>query len=219
MREYLEQAFKEFNTIMINDLVSISKMDTYKKESILYFEGEQPRRLYCLAKGSLYEYKSERLQRMQAVRYFEPVTLIGELSVITDTPYPVSMKCDEDSTIISIDFDHFMKLFCYDESRGRLGYANLLQSVTDKYDYHLNSCCYSCTQTRHFNAEKRVAKYLYEDLKLFNGSKKWKTAQILRISPETLSRTINKLKRKSLIQTSDTEIIIVDKQKLFDFFS
>jgi len=217
MKNYLQEVFKEFDAAMINDLVSISKMETYKKDAILFFEGEEAKRLYCLAQGSLYEYKSERLQTVQAVRYFKPVTLIGETSIINKTSYPVSVKCDEDSKIISIDFDMYMQLFCFDKNRGRLGYAYLLDSVVQKYEHHINDCCYSCTQTRHFGADKRVAKYIYENLDTFNNDKKWKSAQLMRISPETLSRAINRLKKKELIQTQSGKLTIPDMQKMFEY--
>ncbi len=217
MKNYLQKFFLAFDTAMINDLVSIAKMETYTKDSILFFEGESAKRLYLLAKGSVYEYKSEHLQRLQVVRYFQPLCLIGELSVITGSTYPTSLRCERDSRIISIDFERYMQLFCYDQHRGRLGYSYLLNSIVDKYEYHLNSCCYSCTQSRHFSAQMRVAKYIYEDLDTFNKDKKFKTAQLLRISPETLSRSIQKLKRKELIKMVGTKIVISDMQKLREF--
>jgi CRP/FNR family transcriptional regulator len=110
-----------------------------------------------------------------------------------------------------------MQLFCFDSHRGRLGYLYLLNSVVQKYEYHINSCCYSCTQTRHFGAEKRVAKYIYENLETFNNDKKWKSAQLMRISPETLSRVINRLKRKGLVQSHLGKLVLTDKQKMFDY--
>lgn len=57
---------------------------------------------------------------------------------------------------------------------------------------------------------QRIFAQLLQDLDYFNRTKRWKVAQDLCISSETLSRTLNKLKTIDAISIEKGKISIID---------
>jgi len=212
MREHLENFFDGFSKTMIDDLMTASRLIVYEKDSIVFFEGEAPKKLHLLIEGSVYVYKSENLKQMQVLRFFKPVGFIAELANIQKIPYPATARCEVRSTIIEIDYEKYLNFFCYSQNHAHIGYSKLLESVADKLTYHVNKSSYS--EIVELSAVQKVAKMMLDDLERFNKEKRWKVAQILRINPETLSRTIAKLKKIKAITVEDGKVKILDEIKL-----
>ncbi len=201
---------------MIDDLVSASTIADYEKDSIVFFEGEDPSHLHLLVKGSVYVYKSEHMKNMQILRFFKPVTLFAELANIKNIPFPATGRCESDCTIIRINYQKYLDFFCYSQNHSHIGYKALLESMSDKLTYHVNKSCYS--DIVELTAIQKVAKSILDDVQRFNSEKRWKIAQRLRINPETLSRSLAKLRKLQLIELDHGKIIIMNPEGLKEIY-
>ena len=70
------------------------------------------------------------------------------------------------------------------------------------------------------NAEAKVAKFIVMHEDLFNSLRHTKIASILNITPETLSRILNKFKSSNLIKLDEkNQLISKDEVQLSEMFS
>ena len=69
-----------------------------------------------------------------------------------------------------------------------------------------------------FDASAKVAFTLANDLEMFNSLKRHEISFMLHIQPETLSRVLNKLKRNSIIDIENTNVVILDKRMLINIY-
>lgn len=212
MKNNLVAYFENFNEEMICELMKISKLVSYEKNSVIFYEGEEPIKLQLLIEGSVHIFKSEYSKQEKIIRFYKPTELIAELANVKNIPYPATARCDEKSKIIEIDYGKYLEKFCNNKEYGSIGYENLLKSISNKLAYHLNECAY--TNIRENNATQKVAKLILEDLDKFNNEKNWKIAHDLGMSPETLSRTLAKLKKINVIKIKSCKITILDKSGL-----
>jgi len=111
LKKYLENFFTDFSEEMINKLVNISHIKKYKKDNILFYEGDKPKNLYLIVEGIAIVYKTYEDYSTQVLKYFYPVNLIAELANINNIPYPASCKCEENSTFVIIDYEQYKKIF------------------------------------------------------------------------------------------------------------
>ena len=70
------------------------------------------------------------------------------------------------------------------------------------------------------NAEAKVAKFIVMHEDLFNSLRHTKISSILNITPETLSRILNKFKSSNLIKLDEkNQLISKDEAQLSEMFS
>ena len=68
-------------------------------------------------------------------------------------------------------------------------------------------------------AISKLAEFIYENEELFNTMKKYQIAEILNITPETLSRQFNTLKKQQIFEREDDGYYkIVNKEALKKFY-
>ena len=65
----------------------------------------------------------------------------------------------------------------------------------------------------------KLAEFIYENEELFNTMKKYKIAEMLNISPETLSRLLKTLKKQQIFERQENgHYKIVNKEGLKKFY-
>lgn len=77
----------------------------YKKNDIIYKEGDKPNGLICLSKGKVKIFKEGVGGREQIVRMAKPVGFIGYRALFADQNYLASAEAIEDSVICTIEKD------------------------------------------------------------------------------------------------------------------
>lgn len=78
------------------------KYEQYKKNQIIYAEGETPEYLFCLLEGKVKMYKSGIGDRIQILRLYRPVQYFGYRAYFAREPYVSSVAAFESSVIGSI---------------------------------------------------------------------------------------------------------------------
>lgn len=215
MKRYLKNFFTYFSDDMIEKVKNISKLVIFPKDKILFYEGDNARNLYLLVEGEVSVYKTYDNGSIQVLRYFKPLNLVAELANIHKIPYPATGKCEKESKIIIIDFNRFQALFD-NKDELLLSQSVLMNSIAGKLYYHMN--LNSFRPTKKLSILQQVIYLILDDIDILNEKKHWRIAQTLNISPESLSRTIKKLKENNLIDTDqNNNLYIIDEDKIKTF--
>jgi CRP/FNR family transcriptional regulator len=190
-------------------IAAISREKSFGKGAFLFFEGETPRYLHILVKGVVKVYKTLSNGNEVVIHNFYPPTMVAEMPGLEHIPYPANAVCETEATLILIDYDRFEKEFLKDPDIS----FNIIRSLTKKIK-HLDA---ALTSTVTMSAAQRCAAFIRENPGLFATLKQKKVAEILNITPETLSRTLKKFKEAGAIATQGGKPVIVDAEKLIRF--
>ena len=78
-------------------------LQEYKKNQIIYAEGEEPENLWILLNGKVKKYKSGIGERVQILRLYRPVQYFGHRAYFAQEPYVSTAAAFEPSTVGAIN--------------------------------------------------------------------------------------------------------------------
>ncbi len=200
-----------FNTLNNNELEQIVKISTikeFKKDNIVFYEGDSPEYFYLLIDGFAKVYKVDPKGTEIVLHNFVGTTLIAEMASIEGFNFPATCICMEDSTFALIKKDEFLKIL---QTNAKISFK-VTKSLTKKIkgmDGLLN-------RSLIFDATTKVASYIYDNPLSFKNKKNKIIATELHMTPETLSRILKKLKDLKII---DKEHNLLNKDKLEMFIN
>ncbi|MDQ1264391.1 MAG: hypothetical protein QG559_1392 [Campylobacterota bacterium] len=212
--EYIKR-LSFFNSLDEENLLilqNISKITSYPKNSILYYENDMNNKMLFLVSGLLKVYKIDKFENEIFLYYIHKNSLISELTSIQENAIYCFSNAEfmEESIVLEIDFAEFKSKFL---AKNILNSEFINEILTKTRQLH-------CVVNRElvFDATAKVAFMLCDDLEMFNSLKRHEISFMLHIQPETLSRVLNKLKRNSIIEIENSKIIVLDKNKLTDIY-
>ena len=194
--------FSNFTEGELGRLKLISEVKKYKRGNILFYQGDEPKILYLLLKGSVKVYKLDSKSNEIIIHIFDTMTLIAELANLEEMPYPASAEALSSIEVLEIDYQKFKEEFLSDSKTA----FEFIKSLTKKIK-NLENLIANLS----LDSKARVAKFIYENEQLFLDSKNTKVASILNITPETLSRVIKKFKDEAIL---DSESRVLNKERL-----
>lgn len=204
--------FNSLNEEQLSTIDAISKISNYAKNSVLYYENDRNNKIYFLISGLIKVYKIDKYENEIFLYYIYKDSMISELTTVSsDTIHCFSnTEFMEESVVLEVDFLKFKQEFL---SKNILNNEFINEILSKTHQLH-------CVVNRElvFDATAKVAFALANDLEMFNSHKRHEISFMLHIQPETLSRVLNKLKRSSIIDTENTNIIILDKEMLCDIY-
>lgn len=119
------------------------KIHTFRKNQIVYAEGEDPEYLWCLLKGKVKMYKSGIGERVQILRLYRPVQYFGYRAYFAREKYVSSAAAFEPSTIGHIpmsivenlikDNNDLAMFFIHELSRNLGGSDTKIVNLTQKH--------------------------------------------------------------------------------------
>lgn len=184
--------FASLDEASFAQLVSLSRIRTYRSGEILFFEGEQPKALIVLSRGTLKLYKSTEGAKEIVLHRFTPVSLIAERTLLQHIPFPASAVFESDGETIEIDAAGFETLFLDNSTLSRV----LIASLSDK----IRALEHVIERTLTKDASERVVEFVASSGALFASMRHYDIAHMLHLTPETLSRTLKKLLREGRIR-------------------
>ncbi|MRJ06658.1 MAG: Crp/Fnr family transcriptional regulator [Epsilonproteobacteria bacterium] len=190
-------------------LRSAVKVKEFKKGSILFLEGDEPRYLHLLLEGEAQVFKSTPRGREIVIHTFSAPSLIGELANLKNIPFPASCKMISDG---KVGFLEFQKVQKYLKKEGLC--FHLMESLLRKMQFLDNLIHNSLL----LDTETRIAKLIYENPELFEKLKQHQIASILNIKPETLSRKLLKFKELGIIGHTDGKLRVLNISKIPEYF-
>ncbi len=200
--------FSSLSSDELQDIAYITTIEKFKKENIVFYEGDTPNYFYLLIDGFAKVYKVDPKGTEIVLHNFVGTTLIAEMASIEGFNFPATCICVEDSTFALIKKDEFLKIL---QTNAAISFQ-VTKSLTRKIkgmDGLLN-------RSLIFDATTKVASYIHDNPLSFKNKKNKIIATELHMTPETLSRILKKLKDLKII---DKEHTLLDKEKLEMFIN
>ena len=191
-------------------LKEIAKYTSYvkiPKDNILFYEGEDSNCLFLLTKGIVKFYKTSSNNKEIIIKYHYSNEFIAEVANFENIPYPATGKAFTEIEALKIDFKNLKHLLYSDANLALVIQTSLIKKIRTleniiQLDVVLTS-------------EERIAKYLCDYTKEFFNTKRLIIAEILNITPETLSRRLKVFENDGWIDYKDKTI---NKEKLQSLF-
>ncbi|MEA2046939.1 MAG: Crp/Fnr family transcriptional regulator [Campylobacterota bacterium] len=202
------ELFAELNKVENNRLYEISSLKEYKKGNIIFYEGDQPKKLKLLLDGIVKVYKLDAKGNEVILHFFQPQILIAETAHMQNINYPATAICETDCKLLEIDYALFEKYFLRNPDIS----FKIIQSLSKKVKALQNVITMNLTM----NTFSRVCTFIYENKNHIHELSHRKIASILNITPETLSRNLATLKKDGIVAVNNRKIQILDKDSLFD---
>ena len=202
---YLFEGLEKSTLDKIESIASIEKLN---KENILFYEGDESKYMYILLKGIIKLYKVTSVDKELVLKYFHENEFIAEVANFEEIAYPATAQAFTNIEVLKIDFKKFKEEILSNPILSFLITKSLIKKIRNLENLvsmHLV-----------LDSKERVAKYIYENEIDFFSTKNVIIAEILNITPETLSRILRVFKNENLINTKDK---IVDKDGLKAYFS
>lgn len=209
MRVHLENMvlFQNVDEETISKIESFTTEHKVAKDNIVFYEGDEPKYLYLLVKGVIKLYKTSSNHKEVVLKYFHDNELIGEVANFEGMPYPATAKAYSDVEFLKIDFEKLKEVIF---SNPNLAF-NIQTSLVKKIKNLENIISTNLV----LDSKERVAKYIYSHSEDFFETKNIEIAEILGVSPETLSRILKFFKDREIINIKTK---FVDKEALREFF-
>ncbi|WP_331775786.1 Crp/Fnr family transcriptional regulator [Sulfurospirillum sp. 1612] len=199
---------------IIEEIASFSKLKSFAKGEILFYENDAVDTIYYLLSGSLKFYKVDRFDNEIFLYKLPKNSLIFDLSKLCDEfiiHCYANAEFLEESEVLAIDSQPFKHLMSTNQ--------NFLQCILKEAFLMIQQLQCVISRDVVFDGAAKVAHMICEDLENFNKLKKHEIAYMLHIQPETLSRILKKFVRTNVIMIEQNNVIIVDKEKLKSIFS
>ena len=205
--------FKNATEKTIEDIINISHIKKYPKDTILYYEDDAMDCIHYLLHGCVKIYKINKFDNEVIINIYTNTCintgnppLVNYQALISKYSYN-NIYCLDECRILSIDSERFKEIMKKDLnlSLKMLERANKL--IEDQEDIiNINMI---------YDAKAKLASILSKRPNIFNDLNKKFISQMLNISQETLSRNIQKLKDENIIGLdTNKHIVIVNENKL-----
>ena len=202
------------NAGLISQLAEQYSIEIYSKKQNLYQEGKRPKFLYYLVKGKVKVFRTHEDAKEYITDIFTEGDFIGYQALIEDKNYDNSAVILEESEIMQIPREDFLKMIYGDISVAAKFIHIITQNVKNKEERLLN-LAYS-------SLRKRVAKALVELNSKYNEKgglnpieiSREDIAQYIGTATESLIRTLSDFKSEKLISIKDGKVIIDNADKL-----
>lgn len=204
------------NILMFSDLddETISKIESFttehkiSKDNLIFYEGDKSDYLYLLTKGIIKLFKTASNHKEIVLKYFQGHELIGEVANFENIPYPATAKAHSDVEYLKIDFAKFKEVVLQNPALLFQIQTSLIKKIKNLENIISTNLV--------LDSKERVAKYLYTHADNFFETKNIMIAEILGVSPETLSRILKFFKDHDIINLKAKKI---DKERLEEFFT
>lgn len=199
--------FKDLCDDTLSQIEEITTPMSLSKDNILFYEGDESKYLYVLTKGIVKLYKTASNDKEIVMKYFHKQELIAEVANFDNIPYPATAQCFVDSEILRIDFEKLKSLIYSDPELSFVIQTSLIKKIRNLeklVSLHVV-----------LDSKERIAKYLCDHTEDFFNTKNIIVAEILNISPETLSRILRVFKNEGLV---DSKAKKINREKLETFF-
>lgn len=190
--------FEDMNEDLLEKIKNISSIKKLNKGNILFYEGDEPKYLHILIKGTLKLYKVTSSDKELIIKFFHENELIAEFANFEDISYPATSEALTSCEVLIIDFESFKEIMLKDVDIAIKIQASLIKKIKNLENIISTHLI--------LDTKQKVAKYIVENKMNFFKTKNILIAQMLNMTPETLSRTLKVFKDNDLINISKKEI-------------
>lgn len=199
--------FKDLPEDIIKTIENFTTTLKLSKGNIVFYEGDDSNHLIILRKGIVKLYKTSSNNKEIILKYFHDNELIGEVANFEEIPYPATAEAYGEVVILKIDFKKLKEVIFTNPELSFKIQLSLIKKIKNLENIVSNHLV--------LDSKERVAKYICEHEETFFSTKNILIAEILNITPETLSRILRTFKNEGCI---DAENKTINKSKLERFF-
>ncbi|PLY16048.1 Crp/Fnr family transcriptional regulator [Sulfurimonas sp. CVO] len=209
MKNYIQNTilFKNIDEETIKKIETFTTEEKVFKNNIVFYEGDKPKYLYLLTKGVIKLYKTSSNHKEIVLKYFHNNELIGEVANFEGIPYPATAKAYSDVEVLKIDFEKLKEIVFSNPNMAFNIQTSLIRKIKNLENIISTNLV--------LDSKERVAKYIYNHADDFFQTKNVEIAEVLGVSPETLSRILKFFKDNNIINIKNKYI---DKKLLINFF-
>jgi len=198
--------FKTLDKERISFFEKTMKKKMYQKDEIVFYAGDEPKKLFILDGGEVVIYKNDENGNEVVMGIFDNIALLAEMPTITQTPYPASARATKESIVFEIDSSVIIE-----HISGHIGISKMvISSLLDKIQ-NLESIIRYFTIS---NSKLKVATYLYNNQDKISNITQREIAKYLMLTPEGLSRILREFKTNNVIKVVKKRLHIIDNEKL-----
>ncbi len=195
----------------IRILEHLGTLQCYPPRTLIYMEQEPGDALYLLLEGEVRCYRYDVKGNRVTLPFHSPYDLLGELPV-DGVPLPYQESCESETTctLLRLSSQHLCQLASRD-----LEIANFLIERLSRRSRMLSQ--FSCITTASSLSEK-VALFVYEHEAHFCAMPVAKTASMLNIPPESLSRILRKFRQQGILSNENGSYRVLEREALREYF-
>lgn len=190
-----------FKDLCNETLERIAEFTTYlklSKDNILFYEGDESNYLFLLTKGIVKLYKTSSNDKEIILKYFHTNEFIAEVANFENIPYPATAQSFTDTEVLRIDFGSLKDIIYSDPKLSFVIQTSLIKKIRNLENLVSLHVV--------LDSKERIAKYLCDHTEDFFHTKNIIIAEILNISPETLSRMLRVFKDDGLIDNKNKTV-------------
>jgi CRP/FNR family transcriptional regulator, dissimilatory nitrate respiration regulator len=205
--------FEGLPTGQHEELARIAVNRSYKKNQIIFSEGDEGVGFYVIISGQIKIFKLSPEGKEQILHMMGPEEIFGEVPVFTGQGYPAFAEANSNSSLLFFPRSAFIELIKKDPSLS----LNMLAVLS----WRLRKFAALVEDLSLKEVPGRLAAYLlYLSKRADNKAEfdldisKGQLASILGTIPETLSRILGKMSRQGVISSKGSRIRILDRTAL-----
>ena len=195
--------FEDLDEETLKKIEEISILTKLNSENILFYEGDEPDYLHIVISGIIKLYKITANDKELILKYFHDKEMIAEVACFEGIPYPATAEAFNECQVLKIDFKKFKKVMIENPEISFKVQTSLIKKVKNLENLVSTHLI--------LDTKQKVAKYIYNNADTFFTTKNVHIAQILNITPETLSRVLKVFKDEGIINVQSKTI---DKEEL-----
>ena len=203
LTDILKDAFPSLSDESLALIAGRCILAEYPKSEVLFLEGDRGSHFFYLIEGAIKIFKTSPAGQEIVLKLLEPGTFFGEVILLEKNEYPVSAVALTGSRVVRIPADRFVELL--DERSFRNDFIAMLMA---KQRYLTERVLYLTS----YDVEERFFRFLIDRYGLRTSyeldiSKK-DIASAIGTIPETLSRLIDRLKRREVISWTGSTLVV-----------
>ncbi|MGM0446129.1 MAG: Crp/Fnr family transcriptional regulator [Bacillota bacterium] len=195
----------------------ITRVKKYKKDEIIFFEGEKGDYIYIIKKGKVKMLKMNQNGDEQILNIFKKDDILAEVILFDKENYPATAIALSEVEIFTINSRELSKIF--------LDHPQITVKVMKVMSTRLRRAQQNIRDFGLKDSKSRLASLLYHlaerhgdqkdneiSISLFLTQKE--LANMIGTTRETVSRTLKSIEKQNIISTSRQKIVVNDMEKL-----
>jgi len=183
----------------IEELKASMHLHKYKKDHVVFYEGEKSEYLHLILDGVVRIYKTNPKGTQVHLHNFSAPDVFALYVVLEQEPFPATCELLTEGTIGLLPLKKVM---------GCLNDVNFSLSIISALSKRMKLIADLLHKETIYSAEAKIADLILHNPKIFKHIKKNKIAYLLNMTPETLSRILAKLKKEEVISIKESIVSI-----------
>ncbi|MDZ7671796.1 MAG: Crp/Fnr family transcriptional regulator [Halanaerobiales bacterium] len=209
--------FSHLNEEELNIINKITRVKKYKKDEIIFFEGEKGDYIYIIKKGKVKMLKMNQNGDEQILNIFKKDDILAEVILFDKENYPATAIALSEIELFTINSRELSKIFLHHpqitvkvmkvmSSRLRRAQQNIRDFGLKDSKSRLASLLYHLAEKHGDKKENEIS------ISLFLTQKE--LANMIGTTRETVSRTLKSIEKQNIISTSRQKIVVNSIEKL-----